>query len=175
MGACVAAHSVCVLTLLLPGCVFAFCRFAPAANLASLANDAYEYGSRARPGAGAARVNNCVLVDVLLRGWPALVLVTADPLAQGEELLAKHARARHDTRALTHVVLRCRKAEADVCMRTRTPAVSAQLWVQLLGGHVRGVRDAHGAAAAADVRAVRRSRRRARRRRQQERGRSAQR
>jgi hypothetical protein len=61
-----------------------------AGNLTSLVNDAYAYAPRgvAPPHA---RSNNCVLVDAQLRGWPVVVLLTATPLAQGEELLARRA------------------------------------------------------------------------------------
>ncbi len=62
--------------------------FLCAGNLTSLVNDAFAYAPRGAP-PPPARSNNCVLVDVQLRGWPVVVLLTATPLAQGEELLAR--------------------------------------------------------------------------------------
>ena len=63
------------------------------ANLTSLANDAYAHPvtpAAALRGAPplVSRINNCVLLEAKLRGWPVLLLVTTEYLVHGEELLA---------------------------------------------------------------------------------------
>ena len=60
-----------------------------AANILSLVNDIYAVR---RPGfpAPAARVANCAFVELLLRGWPCVAVVTTVPVTVGEELLTSH-------------------------------------------------------------------------------------
>jgi hypothetical protein len=61
-------------------------------DVTSLVNDPRRVDVVGAP-ASAPRYANCGLVELLVRGWPVLALVTLYPLAQGEELLACYGEA----------------------------------------------------------------------------------
>ena len=60
------------------------------ANILSLVNDSHAVRRPDCP-APAVRVDNCAFVELNLRGWPCVAVVTTVPITVGEELLTKCA------------------------------------------------------------------------------------
>jgi hypothetical protein len=81
-------------------------------NALSALNDGRSYDECAGEHTGGTpdRHNNCALLEVLIRGWPVLIVVTLVPIAAGEELLMSYgdafwrefAQRRADARAAAH-------------------------------------------------------------------------